>query len=193
MDNYETLNCGSNYTLKDKHGVNSRVGVDSCKFDSGKCSSTISMREYDGGKPLKYYTRNFYDQDNFKLDRGINFSDGFGIPMCGISTDTQLRYPSLVKANFPQSLPTLPLPTTASYVYGQGDTDIESSLRGNYLRNKKPCQPIVEINGYNRTWSIFEEGLPKPNDCWENYVQADHCLYKGVDSRQFNKIPAMKK
>lgn len=170
MDSYETLNSKSKYDANKKFGSLTGLGSD---------SNTLDKDEIQSMKPLKFYTENFFDK-NIIQNRGINFNDGFGVPSCQIDQATISRYGALTKLNIPQNLPSLPLPTTASYVHGQGPVEIEDSIRPKSEKDLKTCQP-TDQHFYDRSFYIFD-GLPiKPNDCVDNVAQRDY--RQGVSTR----------
>lgn len=172
MDTYETLNKCSGFNSIDKFGILTGLENEKCNLDTDERQST---------KPLKYYTRNFFDK-NIIQNRGIFFNDGFGIPSCEIDKSTKSRFGTATNINLVQNLPALPLPTTASYAKGQGPVLVEQMIRPQHNRNKKQCNP-KDSEYYNRSFSIFD-GLPiVPNRCVDNVVQNGPSYRQGVDTR----------
>lgn len=174
MDSYETLNyCSSSkFDRKGKFGILGDLTNDSCNLDKDEIQST---------KPLKYYTQNFYDKDIIQ-NRGIFFNDGFGVPSCKIDVSSQARVGANTNPNLIQNYDALPLPTTASYVKGQGPVEVEDSIRYISSRETKACQPR-DTHFYDRHFYVFE-GLPiTPNACVDNVVQKGPGYRQGVDTR----------
>lgn len=148
-------------------------------LESDLCCQTA--REQDSTKAFKFYTQNFFDQD-VKLDRGINFSDGFGIPSKGIDISSTFRQGQPTKLKFPASLPAFPLPTTASFARGRGDVAIEDSLRAKGNSTEKKHEKPRESNYYRRNFQIFDSLPIYPNMCYQNYV-APIERRQGIDTR----------
>jgi hypothetical protein len=189
MDLYETLNdCRySQFDLIKKAGSETRQRGDTC----GKDTLNATAREVDSTKPLKYFTTNFFDNE-VKLSRGINFSDGIGIPMCRVDIDSKQRYAPITNLNFPQSLPALPLPTTANYSKGQGPVDIEDSIRNQYQRERKDCID-KDTQYYKRSFGIFDGLEVVPNGCVDNYVQKSVGFRQGASTRDINNTAYKKR
>lgn len=174
MDTYETLNkCkSSNFDSLGKFGVLTGLESEPCNLDKDEKQSV---------KPLKYYTRNFFDKSIIQ-NRGIFFNDGFGIPSCKVDKSTQSRFGAATNINLIQNLPALPLPTTASFAKGQGPVDTEQMIRPQHNRKLKQCNP-KDTEFYNRHFSLFE-GMPiVPNKCVDNVVQDGAAYRQGVDTR----------
>lgn len=185
MDTYETLNdCRySKFDSIAKAGKQTGLRGDNC--------NEVTARERDSTKPLKYFTTNFFDKE-IKLSRGINFSDGVGIALCKVDQDSRHRFSQNTTLNLPQTLPSLPLPTTANYSKGQGSVDIEDSIRYQYQRERKECNP-KDTSYYKRSFTSFE-GLPiVPNGCVGNYVQCSSGFRQGVNARSANNTAYNKK
>lgn len=177
MDSYETLNgCGSEFDRLSKFGKLDNLKYDQCDIEAD-CKRSM--------KTLKYYTQNFFDKDIIQ-NRGIFFNDGFGIPACEIDQSTAFREGKNTNLNLLQNLPALPLPTTASFVKGQGDVLVEQDLRSNTtFRDRKTCKPR-DNEYYQRSFYIFDNMPIRPNGCWENVVQRSNGLRGGVDTRRAN-------
>lgn len=174
MDTYETLNnCPfSEFDSIGKFGVLTGLENEKCNLDKDEKQSM---------KPLKYFTRNFFDKTIIQ-NRGVFFHDGFGIPSCEVDNSTKSRFGATTNINLVQNLPALPLPTTASYAKGQGSVSIEQMIRPQHNRELKQCNP-KDTDFYNRHFSIFE-GLPiVPNKCVDNVVQNGSPYRQGVDTR----------
>ncbi len=172
MDSYETLQKYSNFGSNEKFGSLSGLISDPCNLTRDEIEST---------KQLKYYTRNFFDE-NIVQNRGIFFNDGFGIPSCEIDHSTTARLGTVTNKNLIQNLPSLPLPTTASFSKGQGSVTIEDKLRPGAERQRKQCNPR-DTEYYNRSFYIFDNLPIKPNECVDNVVQKGPMYRQGVSTR----------
>jgi hypothetical protein len=87
------------------------------------------------------------------------FSEGYGKSANNIDLDTKIRYGETSNKKWNGDLPSLPLPTTASFISGQGDVQIEDSiLRPANGRSFKGCNP-KDIAYYDRSFYIFPEGV----------------------------------
>jgi hypothetical protein len=147
----------------------------------------INQQERESQKPLKFVTTSFKDFNSKHELRGIYFHDGFGVPGSGIDVDSRLHNGQInTNQNLPQSLPAFPLPTTGSKVsgQGQGDTDVEFSLRGKDTNGKKTCLPIDTVY-HDRSFSIFDSLCRKPQNL-KHTVQGSHGFRGGVSTRNFN-------
>jgi hypothetical protein len=147
----------------------------------------INQQERESQKPLKFVTTSFKDFNDRNELRGIYFQDGFGVPGSQIDVSNRLHNGQVnTTQNLPQSLPAFPLPTTGSKVsgQGQGDTDIEFSLRGKDTNGKKTCLPIDNIF-HDRSFSIFDSLCRKPQNL-KHTVQDSHGFRGGVSTRNFN-------
>lgn len=147
----------------------------------------VTQREVEAHKPLKYYTTNYHDRDFQKVsERGINFTDGLGIPSCSIDSDTDLRRSNNTTLNLPLTLPALPLATTPAKTngFGQGDVDTEQYLRPrtDNFDNFNACRPR-ETDYYKRSFQIFDNLCRKPQVI-KHTVQKNHNYRGGVDTRQ---------
>lgn len=143
-----------------------------------------SIREYNSEKPLKYTTQTFHTDDVVQ-NRGINFSgDGIGIPSSRINVDTSFRYGALTKEKSKtEHTFQRHLSTPGLFEGGQGNTDIEQSIRAMPSRVKKSCNP-GEVNVYERHFAIFDTMPIKPMECVDNYVQKSHAFRGGISTRQ---------
>ena len=130
-------------------------------------------------------TTSFYDKDLI-LNRGINYTEGYGVPSCDIDRSSAYRIAPLTHAKCIQELPALPLSTTANLSGGQGDTIVEDQMRPRLYRNRKQCQPI-DTKYYERSFAIFDHLPIKPNGCVDNYVQKDNSYYMGESTRRSSK------
>lgn len=174
MDNYETLNVrGFDYLSTQKYGALANLESDPCN---------IKLDNSQSQKPMKYYTQNFFDKEVVQ-NRGINFHDGFGTPSCKIDQNTKTRFGTPTNLNVLQNLPALPLPTTASYVKGQGPVLVEQRIRPEIARTDKTCQPR-EVDFYKRHFSIFDHLPVAPNECVDNVVQKGSAFRQGIDTRK---------
>ena len=147
----------------------------------------INQQERESQKPLKFVTTSFKDFNDRNELRGIYFQDGFGVPGSKINVSNCLHNGQInTNQNLPQSLPAFPLPTTGSKVsgQGQGDTDVEFSLRGKDTSGKKTCLPIDNIF-HDRSFSIFDSLCRKPQNL-KHTVQESHGLRGGISTRNFN-------
>jgi hypothetical protein len=147
----------------------------------------INQQERESQKPLKFVTTSFKDFNDRNELRGIYFQDGFGVPGSKIDVSNRLHNGQVnTTQNLPQSLPAFPLPTTGSKVsgQGQGDTDVEFSLRGKDTNGKKTCLPIDTIF-HNRSFSIFDSLCRKPQNL-KHTVQDSHGFRGGISTRNFN-------
>jgi hypothetical protein len=147
----------------------------------------INQQERESQKPLKFVTTSFKDFNDRNELRGIYFQDGFGVPGSNIDTSNMLHNGQInTTQNLPQSLPAFPLPTTGSKVsgQGQGDTDVEFSLRGKDTNGKKTCLPIDPLF-HDRSFSIFDSLCRKPQNL-KHTVQHSHGFRGGISTRNFN-------
>lgn len=178
VDNSESSSFLQNQ-FADNHGDNVRIRNDAC-IDNG-----LTPRDMIASKPLKFRTTNFFNH-GVKSERGVFFNHNFGIPSDRIEHNSELRA-SKIGRDFnncsQERLPTLPLPTTGNYMYGQGDVEIEDMSKGNDTRFRKSCNE-KEINFNVRTNNIFTNMPFIPNQHWENHVQRDNSLYMGDNSRK---------
>lgn len=173
MDTYETLNCKKNkFDSKKKFGILTNLESDKCNMDKDEIQSM---------KPLKHFTRNFFDKKIIQ-DRGINFQDGFGTPSCKIDHSTNMRFGTSTNLNLPLNLPALPLPTTASYVKGQGPVSVEQRIRPRQTKELKSCNPR-DTEYYKRHFYIFDHLSVTPNGCVDNVVQNGPAFRQGVPTR----------
>lgn len=172
MDLYETINKCPSYDSKKKFGSLSGLESD---------SSHLSRKEKESMKSMKYYTQNFFDKTVIQ-NRGIFFHDGFGIPSCEIDNSTANRFGDVTNLNLVQSLPTLPLRTTASLAKGQGPVEIEDKIRPVHDRNLKQCNP-KDTDFYKRSFSIFDYLPVRPNECVDNVVQQNASYRQGINTR----------
>jgi len=120
------------------------------------------------GKPLKYYTKTL-EKDAFHVD-------GFGIS--NVALESKLQRSVMTNYRTPQTLGTLPLPTTA------GRSVQNPLIPPEVLRTNKSCQPSSD-NFYNRSFRIFET---QPDI--GKHVQASIDYRQGTSSRVENKEPA---
>lgn len=141
----------------------------------------ITKDELQSVKPLKYITTNFFDKDII-LNRGINFTDGYGIPSCYVDKSTASRIGTMTNNNMSMTLPGLPLPTTASYAKGQGCVSDEQKLRAKDERPRKQQQPM-DSEYHDRSFYIFSNAPIVPNSCWKRHVQHSNAYRGGVSTR----------
>jgi hypothetical protein len=139
-------------------------------------------------KPAKYYLQDFKkgDTEEHPFTRGVNWRSFFAPSSDVIGDSSKLRHGCITNmGNVSTQLGALPLPTTPGMIYGQGNVDIESSIRpGLDNRTEGPCQPRDNGNFYERSFAIFE-GMPiKPNACADNYVEQHHAFRQGVSTRK---------
>lgn len=125
-------------------------------------------------KTLKHQTNN-YNDPTINLDKLITFQNQFA------SASNNLRYSEVVSSRQKTIVPPLPLLTTPSLIRGKGNTDIEDSLRGNHIRDRKTCNPKHE-NYYNRTFQIFDTMPVVYNTPETPFTQAEHSLRGGIDT-----------
>jgi len=188
MDLYETLNFGpfKSFDANTKFGKETNLSSDTCGKKGGISgkdgpSDGFSRREVESVKPMKYYTQNFFDECVVQ-DRGIFFRDGFDAPSCAVNDNTFLRDSKMTNVNLPQSLPALPLPTTAYWGSGQGPTIIEDNIRPDGMRERNQCQPR-DTKYYERSFAIFDSMPAVPNKYAEYSVQKSNEYYMGIDTR----------
>jgi hypothetical protein len=155
MESFESIQ----YSSFDKKGTNSRIKYDECDKVGNTRDEIMST------KPLKYYTHDFFHQTPCESDslnnlsRGIQFNNGFGKSAVNIDTDSKIRYGKTENRRMHGDLPSLPLPTTASYISGQGNVKIEDSkLRPLNDNVSKTCN-IKDTEFYNRSFQLFPEGV----------------------------------
>jgi len=161
-----------NFDSKKKFGKLSRQNNDSCFIIKDNKEST---------KPLKYYTRDFFDKEMIQ-EKGINFHSSFGTPPCSIDDNTSIRIGDLTNYNLPRNIHNLPLPTTAGLSKGQGHVETEQRIRPRIQRTIKPCQPR-EDRFHDRHFYIFDSLPVVPNKCVKNVVQKNNSYRQGEDSR----------
>lgn len=149
MDSYESLK----YSNFGKVGESSRINYN------------IIENDRESTKPMKYYTHDFFHQTPCEssslvnLSRGILFNNGHGKSINDIDLDSKIRYGQTHNKRMYGDLPSLPLPTTASYINGQGDVLIEDSkLRPINDNIQKSCN-YKESQFYNRSFQLFPEGV----------------------------------
>lgn len=150
------------------------------------CSKEQQKRQSE--KPLKYMTRDLANSSDQSELRGLYFHDGFGVACHNIENSNKLSLGQInTNPNLPQSLPSLPLPTTGSRAggFGQGDTDLELSLRGQDTNGDKTCLPSDD-KYYKRSFAIFDTVCRKPQEI-EHTVQEDHSFRGGISTRFMNK------
>ncbi len=177
MDSYETLNKAPKFNSLAKFGKSAGLKNEACNLKADQTQST---------KPMKYYTQNFFDNEIGSC-RGVFFHSGFNNapPFSEIGIDNNLRMPHLTNVNLPQSLPSLPLPTTAGYSKGQGPVEIEDTIRPLHNREKNQCQPKA-IDFYTKHFYIFDNMPIVPNKCVKNVVQEGAPYRQGVSTRHSN-------
>lgn len=148
----------------------------------------VIAEERESGKPMKYYTENFFDIPNVNY-RGLNFHDGFGIPANEIDLSTKTRFGAQTNINLPQNLPALPLSTISNHYRGIRNVNKEDVLKPQITRDLKTCQPSHDekIPFYIRHFPIFDTMPVSPNACWKNYVQQSDGYRQGDDTRHSKK------
>jgi len=177
MDSFETINkYGTAFDSRSKFGKS--VGLKT------NLEGNFSRDEIESIKPLKYMTTSFNDKDMI-LNRGINFSEGFGTPASEIERSSAYRIAPLTHAKCIQELPAFPLATTANLSKGQGNTIVEDRIRPQLFRTLKACQP-QDTEFYKRSFAIWDHLPIKPNGCVDNIVQKDNGHYMGVSTRRTN-------
>ena len=146
---------------------------------------TITQREKESQKPMKYMITPFEDFKNKQESRGIYFHDGNGVPGCKIDNDSELKNGQLnTNPNLPQGLPAFPLPTTGSRAggMGQGDVDTEFMLRGKDTNGSKTCL-TSDDEYYKRSFANFDSVCRKPQVLIHT-VQKSHAFRGGISTRQ---------
>ena len=158
MDSYETVQYSS-FNSKKLVNKNSRMAYDICD------NNNMSRDEKMSTKPMKYYLHDFFNQtpcdssDLTKLSRGINFTNGFGFSTAEIDLGSQFRVGQKTTKKLYGDLPPAPLPTTASFLSGQGNISIEDSkIRAINGKELKACNP-KDSHFYNRSFYLFPEGV----------------------------------
>lgn len=160
MDSYETI-LFSEFTSNDKIGTSNRLS-------SEPCSDNETRKEKESTKPMKYYTTDFFKQDcefkgNNTLLRGINFSDGYGPSGKLSDLGSEFRIGGVSDNRCNGDLPSLPLPTTASFKSGQGDVDVEDTIiRSSMTDHPLKSANVKETNFYDRSFSIFTGDIRNP-------------------------------
>lgn len=150
----------------------------------------IKMKEQESQKPMKYYVQNYFDIPGHEY-RGVNFHDGFGVPVNVVDPESSLRYVSLVRDNLPQNLPALPLNNVGNHYRGIKNTHAEDILKPVLSRELKQCQPPVDENMapfYERHFAIFDHLPVRPNQTWKTVVQQSTAYRQGDDTRKARKI-----
>lgn len=177
MDSYETLNETSGQDIKFKHGKPTNL-----INDTG--SMGLTRDEQESAKPFQYYTTEFEDlnPDSLtSLTRGINFNNGTDVDPAFINVSSKLRNALVNQYPVDRSL-TFPLPTTASFVRGHGNVDVENVLaRPLTEKTKKSCDPL-ETHFYARTMNIFTEKTPSPYANIDDFFIPNDMQY-GLNSR----------
>lgn len=177
--------CGSACKTSCSSSLNFQPHRSLGRIEDDHCA--VTQREVEAHKPLKYYTTNYYDKDFQKVsEKGINFSDGLGIPSCSIDSDTHLKRSANTTMNLPLTLPALPLATTPAKTvgFGQGDVDTEQHLRSrsDSFNSRNSCRPR-EDDFHLRKFQIFNDSCRKPQVI-KHTVQKNHTYRGGVDTRQ---------
>ncbi len=178
MDNYLRLN--SNAPPKERIGANTNIKSEQCCYDNNMLKT---QKDLLSDKPFKYTTQNFFKNNN-EYERGIFKEAYYGVPNTNINTSSVLRNSTLVKNKGKQEvIEGVPLATTGSQMFGQGDTVIEDQIRPELINSSKTCYPIDEHNEL-RTFQIFDHLPIRPNMCWQTVVQASDDLYYGKNTRR---------
>lgn len=179
MDCFESIKF-SNFTSNSKTGTFNRL-------TSEVCSDSTTRAEAESTKPMKYYTSDFWKNSSERdsLTKGINFSDGFGVNISDIDKSTKFRIGHVSDRRFLGDLPSLPLPTTASFVSGQGNTDIEDKhVRPGSGRVLKACN-VKDTEYYNRSFAVFSSEIPSPISVPE--TQRGGISTKGTISKKYTR------
>lgn len=147
----------------------------------------VIAQEKESSKPMKYHTENFFDIPSVDY-RGINFHDGFGVPVDIVDAGSEVRIGKIVKNNLPQNLPALPLSTISNHYRGIRNTIKEDNIKPVMSRELKQCQEYdKDTPFYTRHFPIFDSLPVTPNSCWENVVQRGTEFRQGSDSRHSKK------
>lgn len=154
----------------------------------------INKKREDNLKKLKYYTTNNIDLINVDQTRdfyGLNLKDGLFVPTPKIideSSQLTINKSGNTSYRNKTTYGQLPLPTLPSQVHSaKGNTEIEDSLRHNFIIHKKATNP-KEVNSYSRTFSIFDsELLEKPDNLKSVENPRDFGPRGGINSRNIFK------
>lgn len=158
--------------FKYRYGTNSNINYE---------DSATSLKNEINNKKLQYYTQNFFS-DPLK-NVGVNFNDGFGIPLNNIGVDSSLRSGSITNPNLSHQIGALPTLTSPGLYGGQGDVVIEQRMRSLDTRVRKECQP-TDTKAYERYFSLFD-GMPiKPMENVNNYVESGMLTRGGISTRK---------
>jgi hypothetical protein len=155
------------------------------RLNNQPCQGILTKNECESSLPLKYITNDFFHQTPQEssnlgnLSRGIFFSDGFNSPSDKIDVNSQVRIGKKNDKKLSGPLGPLPLPTTGSFIGGQGNVIVEDSvIRPSHERNQKSCNP-KETSYYDRSFALFPTGIV------QNPMENVDCLVQcGPEFRQ---------
>jgi hypothetical protein len=166
-----------NFNSYAEAGKSTKIGVDTC-------ANGLTAKEKDSDKPIRYFTRNFYDNPNELPERGIFFTSNHMAPGDLSRQNNELLFSKNTGMNVKFSGQAFPLLTTGARHSGRGDTDDQDKfLKSNFIREKKPCLN-VDTEFYSRHFTIFN-GLPYiPNSNVDNVVQKNNGHRQGIDTRK---------
>ena len=181
MDSYESVKF-SNFTSNQKVGVSDRL-------NNQLCTDTLTRKEKESTLPMRYYISDFFKGNDNKgtltdLSKGIFFNNGFGKSINNVDLDSQARIGKYSEKKMIGPLGSLPLPTTASFARGQGDTLIEDSrLRASDDHVQKSCN-TKDNSYYNRHFYLFPEGIVQnPTGDVDKLVQKNASFRQGISTK----------